>query len=191
MPIVANFYKGLAVSVPHLSQLPAGTTGQKLREAYAQRYAGERFMRVMPLSDPATLEDGFFDVQACNDTNRVDIFVFASDTQALLMARLDNLGKGASGAAVQAMNVHLGVDEGLGFDARRRSGGRRIARAVVVGVGVGEAEPVVDRTRRVVVAVDLQIGVPRTIAVRLGQHMGAEAVRITLYPRAHSAVKMS
>jgi N-acetyl-gamma-glutamyl-phosphate reductase len=54
-------------------------------------------------------------VQACNDTNRVDIFVFASDTQALLMARLDNLGKGASGAAVQAMNVHLGVDEGLGL----------------------------------------------------------------------------
>ena len=54
-------------------------------------------------------------MQACNDTNRVDIFVFASDTQALLMARLDNLGKGASGAAVQAMNVHLGVDEGLGL----------------------------------------------------------------------------
>jgi len=70
---------------------------------------------VMPLSDPATLEDGFFDVQACNDTNRVDIFVFASDTQALLMSRLDNLGKGASGAAVQSMNVHLGVDEGLGL----------------------------------------------------------------------------
>ena len=71
-------------------------------------------MRVMPLSDPATLDDGYFDVQACNDTNRVDIFVFASDTQALLIARLDNLGKGASGAAVQSMNVHLGLDEGLG-----------------------------------------------------------------------------
>jgi N-acetyl-gamma-glutamyl-phosphate reductase len=69
----------------------------------------------MPLSDPATLEDGFFDPQACNDTNRVDIFVFASDSQVLLMARLDNLGKGASGAAVQCMNVHLGVDEGLGL----------------------------------------------------------------------------
>jgi N-acetyl-gamma-glutamyl-phosphate reductase len=116
MPIVANFYKGLSVSVPlHLSQLPAGTTGARLHSALAQRYAGERFVRVMPLSDPATLEEGFFDVQACNDTNRVDIFVFASETQALLMARLDNLGKGASGAAVQAMNVHLGVDEGLGL----------------------------------------------------------------------------
>ena len=116
MPIVASFYKGLAVSVPlHLSQLPRGTDGAKLQAAYAKHYAGERFVRVMPLSDPATLEDGFFDVQACNDTNRVDIFVFASDTQALLMARLDNLGKGASGAAVQAMNVHLGVQESLGL----------------------------------------------------------------------------
>lgn len=116
MPIVANFYKGLAVSVPlHLSQLAAGASAEKLQAAYAKHYAGERFVRVMPLSDPATLEEGFFDVQACNDTNRVDIFVFASDTQALLMARLDNLGKGASGAAVQAMNVHLGVEESLGL----------------------------------------------------------------------------
>jgi len=54
-------------------------------------------------------------VQACNDTNRVDIFVFASDTQALVIARLDNLGKGASGAAVQSMNVHLGLEESLGL----------------------------------------------------------------------------
>jgi len=116
VPIVSNFYKGLSVSVPlHLSQLPAGVTPTNLHAALTQRYAGERFVRVMPLSDPATLEDGFFDVQACNDTNRVDIFVFASDTQALLMSRLDNLGKGASGAAVQSMNVHLGVDEGLGL----------------------------------------------------------------------------
>jgi N-acetyl-gamma-glutamyl-phosphate reductase len=69
----------------------------------------------MPLSDPQTLQDGFFDVQACNDTNRVDLFVFGAADQTLLIARLDNLGKGASGAAIQAMNVHLGVDEGLGL----------------------------------------------------------------------------
>lgn len=116
MPIVSNFYKGLSVHVPlHLSQLKPGTTGQALQQVFAQRYAGERFVRVMPLSDPATLEDGYFDVQACNDTNRVDVFVFANDTQALLIARLDNLGKGASGAAVQTMNLHLGLDEGIGL----------------------------------------------------------------------------
>jgi N-acetyl-gamma-glutamyl-phosphate reductase len=116
MPIVANFYKGLAVSVPlHLSQLKPGTDGAVLQRTLAERYAGERFVQVMPLSDPATLESGFFDVQACNDTNRADLFVFASAEQAILICRLDNLGKGASGAAVQAMNVHLGLDEGLGL----------------------------------------------------------------------------
>ena len=116
MPIVGDFYKGLEVSVPlHLSQLKPGTSAEDVQRAFEQRYAGERFIRVMPLRDAATLEDGFFDVQACNDTNRVDIFVFASDSQAILIARLDNLGKGASGAAVQAMNVHLGLDESLGL----------------------------------------------------------------------------
>ncbi len=116
VPIVGPFYKGLAVSVPlHLSQLRSGTTAEQLHAALTERYAGERFIRVMPLRDPATLEDGAFDPQASNDTNRVDLFVFANESQLLLMARLDNLGKGASGAAVQSMNVHLGVDEGLGL----------------------------------------------------------------------------
>jgi len=114
MPMVGNFYKGLAVTVPlHLKAL--GTTPEAVHMALAARYARERFIRVMPLRDPGTLEIGFFDVQACNDTNRVDIFVFANDSQVILAARLDNLGKGASGAAVQTMNVHLGVDESLGL----------------------------------------------------------------------------
>lgn len=114
LPIVSNFYKGLAVSVP-LPLAALGTTAQAVQATYEKRYGSERFVRVLPLSDPATLADGYFDVQACNDTNRVDIFVFANEDQAIAMARLDNLGKGASGCAVQAMNVHLGVDEGLGL----------------------------------------------------------------------------
>jgi N-acetyl-gamma-glutamyl-phosphate reductase len=114
LPIVGNFYKGLTVSVPlHLAAL--GISAEAVHQALRDRYAGETFIRVLPLRDPATLEDGFFDVQGCNDTNRVDLFVFANDSQAVLMARLDNLGKGASGAAVQTMNVHLGVDETLGL----------------------------------------------------------------------------
>ncbi len=116
VPVVSNFHKGLAVTVPlHHGQLAPGTDGAALHAALAARYAGERFVRVMPLSDPATLAEGFFDVQACNDSNRVDLFVFAAADQSVLIARLDNLGKGASGAAVQCMNVHLGVDEGLGL----------------------------------------------------------------------------
>jgi len=116
MPIVGNFYKGLAVTVPlHLSQLRAGTQAEHVQQALAAHYEGERFIRVMPLRDADTLAGGFFDVQGCNDTNRVDLFVFGSETQILVMARLDNLGKGASGAAVQAMNVHLGLEESLGL----------------------------------------------------------------------------
>ncbi|MEP7302077.1 MAG: N-acetyl-gamma-glutamyl-phosphate reductase [Caldimonas sp.] len=116
MPIVGNFLKGLSVTVPlHLAEARRGTTLEHLHGALAERYAGERFVRVMPLGDATTLDDGYFDVQACNDSNRVELFVSGHGAQALLMARLDNLGKGASGAAVQCMNVHLGIDEGTGL----------------------------------------------------------------------------
>ncbi len=118
MPVVANFYKGLAVSVPlHLSVLSKGVDAGRLHDVLGERYAGERFIRTMPLSDVAALDSGYFDVQACNDSNRCEIFVFGSTDQAILIARLDNLGKGASGAAVQSMNLHLGLDEALGLVA--------------------------------------------------------------------------
>ena len=123
MPVVSNFYKGLAVTVPlQFSQLPKGASAAAAHETLSRYYSGERFVRVMPLNDPETIAAGGFDVQACNDTNRVDIFVFGGNEQALLIARLDNLGKGASGAAVQSMNVHLGVDEGLGLEVPQRTG---------------------------------------------------------------------
>jgi N-acetyl-gamma-glutamyl-phosphate reductase len=116
MPIVGPFYKGLAVSVPlHFSQLKPGTDAASLLRAYERHYEGERFIRVMPAGDPSLAEPNFFDVQGSNDTNRIDIFVFADAQQCILIAREDNLGKGASGAAVQCMNLHLGVDEGAGL----------------------------------------------------------------------------
>ena len=116
VPIVGSFLKGLAVTVPlHLAEARRGTTAEQLHAALAERYEGERFVRVMPLRDPAVLAENFFDVQACNDTNSADLFVFGNETQVVLMCRLDNLGKGASGAAVQCMNVHLGIDEGTGL----------------------------------------------------------------------------
>ena len=116
MPIVGNFYKGLTVSIPlHLGRLAAGADAAKVHAVLAARYADEPFVKVMPLSDPAVLAEGSFDVQACNDTQRADLFVFGNEEQVLLIARIDNLGKGASGAAVQTMNLHLGLPEGLGL----------------------------------------------------------------------------
>jgi N-acetyl-gamma-glutamyl-phosphate reductase len=114
VPIVGPFYQGLAVTVP-LDLASSNTTAEAVHACLQARYADEPFVRVAALRDTSTLHDGFFDVQGCNGTNRVDIFVFANDAQALLMARLDNLGKGASGAAVQSMNIHLRLDEGLGL----------------------------------------------------------------------------
>ena len=116
MPVVANFYQGLALSIPlPYSQLAAGTTGATLQQALAQHYAGEAFVKVLPLADPAVLATGYLDVQALNHTNVAELLVFANATQALLIARLDNLGKGASGAAVQCLNLRLGVPEGTGL----------------------------------------------------------------------------
>jgi N-acetyl-gamma-glutamyl-phosphate reductase len=115
-PVVGNFYKGLAVSIGlRTDLLAAGANAERVHQALAGHYAGESFVRVLPLNDPQALEAAYFDVQACNDTNRVDLFVFGRDDQVMLISRMDNLGKGASGAAVQSMNLHLGLDEALGL----------------------------------------------------------------------------
>tara|TARA_A100001391_G_scaffold67203_2_gene42939 strand:- start:5630 stop:6577 length:948 start_codon:yes stop_codon:yes gene_type:complete len=118
VPTVGPFLKGLAVTVPlHLSHLKAGTGADDLYQALRARYADEPFVRVHAPDDPANLDGGFFDVQGSNDTNRVDLFLFGNGERQCVVARLDNLGKGAAGAAVQNMNVHLGVDEATGLTA--------------------------------------------------------------------------
>jgi N-acetyl-gamma-glutamyl-phosphate reductase len=109
----------MLVSVPlHTSQLPGRTTGGELHAAYLEHYAGEAFVTVRPLNDSAALRDGaFLEPEDLNGTNRLEVFVFASDAQqqAIVIARLDNLGKGASGAAVQNLNLMLGLPEGAGL----------------------------------------------------------------------------
>jgi N-acetyl-gamma-glutamyl-phosphate reductase len=115
-PIVAAFYQGLTITVPlALQHLPAAPTAQALHHALHETYLGEPFIRVLPFGDETVLDEGFFDLQACNGTNRCDLAVFGHAEQAVVMARLDNLGKGAAGAAIQCMNIHLGLDETLGL----------------------------------------------------------------------------
>jgi N-acetyl-gamma-glutamyl-phosphate reductase len=115
-PVVGAFAQGMAVTVPlSLRHLPRRPAPADLHAALAQAYAGERFVRVLPLGDESVLDGGFLDPQACNGTNRADVMVFGHAEQALVVVRLDNLGKGASGAAIQCMNLRLGFDEGLGL----------------------------------------------------------------------------
>jgi N-acetyl-gamma-glutamyl-phosphate reductase len=111
VPSVGNFRQGMLVSVPlQLDALPGKATAAGLHAALAERYAGSRYVSVMPL-DNAAIKSGKLEPEALNDTNMLELYVFASDKhrQAVLVARLDNLGKGASGAAVQNMRLMLGL----------------------------------------------------------------------------------
>ncbi|WP_298257345.1 N-acetyl-gamma-glutamyl-phosphate reductase [Bradyrhizobium sp.] len=113
VPSVGNFRHGMLVSVPlQLDTLKGEPSGADLHAALARRYAGSRYVSVMPSDNPAA-RSGRLEPEALNDTNRLELYVFASDKyrQAVLVARLDNLGKGASGAAVQNMRLMLGLPE--------------------------------------------------------------------------------
>jgi N-acetyl-gamma-glutamyl-phosphate reductase len=112
VPSVGHYRQGMIVSVPlHLDTLPGKPTGADLRAVLEARYAGCDLVRVPPA--PA---DGKLEPEALNDTDRLELFVYANEAyrQAVLVARLDNLGKGASGAAVQNIALMLGLHTGVG-----------------------------------------------------------------------------
>jgi len=115
-PIVGPFYKGLAATTYFSpSQLAKRAGPRDVQALLAEYYADEAFVRVAPFDADDNLDAGFFDVQASNDTNRVDLFVFGNEERFVTVARLDNLGKGASGAAIQCMNLSIGADEHAGL----------------------------------------------------------------------------
>ncbi|MBR0693016.1 N-acetyl-gamma-glutamyl-phosphate reductase [Bradyrhizobium lablabi] len=113
IPSVGNFRQGMLVSVPlQLDTLPGKPNGTELQAALAKRYAGSSHVVAMPLQNEA-VKSGRIEPEALNETNKLELYVFASDKhhQAVLVARLDNLGKGASGAAVQNMRLMLGLPD--------------------------------------------------------------------------------
>ena len=109
VPSVGNFRQGMLVSVPlHLDTLSGAPKLSDLQDALTQRYAGSTYVSVLPAEANGKLEP-----QSLNDTNKLELRVFGSDEtgQAVLVAKLDNLGKGASGAAVQNIRLMLGMAE--------------------------------------------------------------------------------
>ena len=109
VPSVGNFKQGMLVQVPlHLDTLPTKPKASDLHDALLKHYANspEGFVKVLPATD-----NGKLDATALNDTNYLEIRVFGNEAHrhAVLIARLDNLGKGASGAAVQNLQLMLGV----------------------------------------------------------------------------------
>lgn len=109
VPSVGNFRQGMLVQLPlHLDELPGRPSAADLHAALARHYGAvaDSMVSVHPATD-----NGKLDATALNDTNQLEIRVFANETHrhAVLIARLDNLGKGASGAAVQNLRLMLGV----------------------------------------------------------------------------------
>lgn len=115
-PSVGRFAQGMLVEVPlQLGAMPGAPRVEAIHGALAAAYAGSAFVEVVPLEAAEALTG--LEPEALNGTNRLQLFVFGdrAGDQARLVARLDNLGKGASGAAVQNLNLMLGLDEAAGL----------------------------------------------------------------------------
>ncbi|OQW60282.1 MAG: N-acetyl-gamma-glutamyl-phosphate reductase [Proteobacteria bacterium HN_bin10] len=114
-PSVGRYYKGMIVEVPlPLSALPARPKLADVSATLARAYEGERFVSVAGAEEAGAIKT--LAPEELNDTNQMKLHVFGHDDEARLVALLDNLGKGASGAAVQNLNIALGLEEGAGLE---------------------------------------------------------------------------
>ncbi len=116
-PLIAKFYRGMVVSLPFQRRLlKKDMDAKSVWQYYKEYYKGQKFVKVMPFGGEGSVEEGYLSAGGAGGTNNLEIFVFGHDGQILVLSRLDNLGKGASGAAVQCMNIMLGLDEATGLE---------------------------------------------------------------------------
>jgi len=116
VPSVGNFYRGMLTQIPlFISELESGADITAVHETLSQRYQTERFIEVLPPNSSELLDDGFLNATAANHSNNMHLMTFNSDEHLVLMARYDNLVKGAAGAAIQNLNLMLGVEESTGL----------------------------------------------------------------------------
>ena len=114
-PFVDDYYAGMVVSIPLYTDMLNGVRGPKdLQEMFADYYAGERFIQVMPLGAEEET-GGFIAAGKLAGYDGLQIFVTGNEERIVVTSRFDNLGKGASGAAIQCMNIVLGCDEAKGL----------------------------------------------------------------------------
>lgn len=115
-PMVCDYFSGMVVCVPVQTRLLEKKTSiQAVWEMYREHYANQNFVKVTDIMGTDVLADGFLASNTLSGTNLMQIFVCGNDEQILLCSRLDNLGKGASGAAVQCLNIMMGIDETTGL----------------------------------------------------------------------------
>lgn len=112
-PLICDFFSGMVVSLPlHTRLLTKKYGADDIRKALTEYYANSFFVKVMPDGEP---KDGFIGSNNLSGTNNMEIFVNGNDERLIICSRLDNLGKGASGAAVQCLNIMMGIDEKTGL----------------------------------------------------------------------------
>lgn len=115
-PYVCDYYAGMTVSVGiHTRLMKKKLTGEQLAELFQEHYNSSRFVHAADFMGTDILTENFIPSNTLAGTNNIQIFVCGNDERLVLTSRFDNLGKGASGAAVQCMNIMMGIDEGTGL----------------------------------------------------------------------------
>ena len=115
-PYVCDYFQGMTVTVGlHARLLSKQVTAHNVSEMFAAHYDGCRFVKVAGFMGEGVLEEPFIPANTLAGTNMMQIFVYGNDDRIMLTSRFDNLGKGASGAAVQCLNIMLGIDEAAGL----------------------------------------------------------------------------
>lgn len=115
-PIVCSYPCGMTVNLPIYGDALTLTNGIKaLHEVFFKYYEASKMIRVMPLNGEGVLENGFLGSNSLSEYDNMQIFITGNDERINLISRFDNLGKGASGAAIQNMNIMMGIDETTGL----------------------------------------------------------------------------
>ena len=115
-PYVCDYYAGMTVSVGiHTRLMKKKLTGEQLAELFQEHYNSSRFVHAADFMGTDILTENFIPSNTLAGTNNIQIIVCGNDERLVLTSRFDNLGKGASGAAVQCMNIMMGIDEGTGL----------------------------------------------------------------------------
>lgn len=115
-PYVCDYFQGMTVTVGlHSRLLAKKVTAANVQEMFAEHYDGCRFVHVAPLMGEGVLPEAFIPANTLAGTNDMQLFVYGNDDRIMVTTRFDNLGKGASGSAVQCMNIMMGIDEATGL----------------------------------------------------------------------------
>ncbi len=115
-PIICDYYSGMLLTTPfYTDMLHGGQTPEKIHEYLTGYYAGKKFVKVMPFGKEADY-NGFLAGNACAGWDGIEIYVTGNEDRVLVSTRFDNLGKGASGAAIQCLNIMLGCEEDKGLN---------------------------------------------------------------------------